>query len=57
MRQRRSRETRAMNIETVRKLPRENVQSSKARNIIGGGREGKTNLCRFFVGWPVFRLS
>lgn len=30
---------------------------SQERNVIGGGREGKTNLPRFFVGWPVFRLN
>jgi len=41
----------------IRKLPSQKRAISKARNIIGGGREGKTNLSRFFVGWPVFRLS
>ena len=33
------------------------LEISQERHTIGGGRERKTNLRRFFVGWPVFRLN
>ena len=45
------------NLRNASKSSSEKRGISMATNVIGGGREGKTNLSRFFVGWPVFRLS